>query len=236
MNLRQMLPSARVELLDPKAQRPSYRLLLQLLVARVQNAYNEANNTGRAWNIDDTTLQVSSGQDEYPLNVSNVGKILDVVYSDPNNVEGTEYQVPFHDVRDLVGDWRNYETASGIAFYYKQGQLYARVRPIPQTSVEYRVSFSVGSWADGAVLEDEPFLLAHHHYFVCGTALDALPAAQWYDNKDERGVKLNELQRTNLGTSLARRVGDYYKQFKLGISGLSVPRMTQRAEAYPIEG
>lgn len=234
MLLRQMLPAARVELLDPKPQKPSYRLLLQLAVARVQNALNEANNTHRAWAIGDTILSVSSGTDEYPLNVSGVGKILDVVYSDPLNIEGTERQIPFYDYSALVGDWRDGNTASGIAFYYKNSQLYARVRPIPQESADYRVSFNVGSWAEGAQLDDEPFLSAHHHYFVSGIAFDALPAAEWFAN-DEAGTKLNEIRRGNLGKSLERRVGDYYANFKLGIGGLTVPRNTMRVEAFSIE-
>lgn len=224
-----MLPAARVELLDPRPQKPSYRYLLQLAAAKVQNALNEANNTHRAWAIDDTTLSVVSGVEEYALNVQ-VGKILDVVYSDPTNVEGTERQVPFFDFTDMAGDWRGGETANGIAFYYKHGQLYARVRPIPQASKDYLVSFNVGSWAEGAALDDEPFLSAHHHYFVCDIARDALAAAEWSDDE-----KVNEQKRRALDISLTRRVEQYRPQFKLHLAGVTAPRMTQRFESHPIE-
>lgn len=234
-----MLPAARIELLEPRQQKPSYRHLLHIAVAVVQNALNEANNSNRAWTIGDTVLSVVSGVDEYTLNVQNIGKVMDVTASDPLNVEGTERQIPFADLSEMAGDWRGwgeYGGAARIAFYRRIGSnaLYARVRPIPTESQDYTVSYNVGSWADGAALDDEPFLMAHHHYFVASIAHDSLPAAEWYEN-DERGVKLNELRRNNLEGSLGRRVGQYHSQFKLAIAAVNVPRSTYRMEAYPIE-
>lgn len=227
-----MLPAARVELLEPKPQKPSYRLLLQLAVAKVQNALNEANNTHRAWAIDDTTLAVVSGVEEYPLNVSGVGKVLDVVSYDPTNIESTERQIPFYDLSEMNGDFRGTDGASRVTFFRRGGRdaLYARVRPIPTDTATYRVSFNIGSWSEGAALDDEPFLTAHHHYIVCDFARDALPGSEWFDDE-----KKNEARRKSLDVSLSRRVEKYYEQFKLGIASLTVPRNTMRVESHPIE-
>jgi hypothetical protein len=234
-SLRQMLPAARVELLEPRQQKPSYRHLLHIAVAVVQNALNEANNTHRAWAVDDTVLSVVAGVDEYTLNVANVGKVLDVTASDPLNVEGTERQIPFSDFADMAGDLRGvgeYGGAARIAFYRRGGSdvLYAKVRPIPTQSQDYTVSFNVGSWADGAALDDEPFLKAHHHYFVASIARDSLPAAEWFDDEAK-----NNGRRNNLELALSRRVEQYHAQFRLSIAALTVPRNTYRMEAFPIE-
>lgn len=244
MLLRHMLPAARVELLGPKPQKPSYRLLLQLATAKAQNALNEANNTHRAWAIDDVTLQTVSGQEEYEIGAG-IGKVLDVtnIIDQPSD-NYNEYQVPFYDLTQLADGWSTwggwndwgYVGATRIAFYRRSGldSLYARIRPVPQSGISYRVSFNIGSWSEGAALDDEPFLTAHHHYLVCDIARDALPAAEWFSD-DEAGEKRNQARRQALDTSLSRRVDQYYKQFKLGIAGLTVPRVTERMEAYSIE-
>jgi hypothetical protein len=238
LRLRDMLPAARVELLDPLPQKPGYRLLLQLAVGRVQNALNEANNTHRAWAIDETVLTLVAGVEDYELDVANIGKILDVVTYDPDDSNWREWQIPFFDLTEVSGndEWPSSDTFSGtqrISFFRRGGgdQVYARVRPIPQDSASYRVSFNVGSWSEGAALDDEPFLAAHHHYFVCDIARDALPGAEW--STDE---KRNDMKRKNLDLSLSRRVDQYYRQFKMSITGLTAPRNTYREEAYPIDG
>lgn len=230
-----MLPAARLELLEPRQQKPSYRYLLQIAVAVVQNALNEANNTHRAWAVGDTILSVVAGVDEYALNVANVGKVLDVTASDPSNVEGTERQIPFADFSDMAGDLRGagaYGGAAQIAFYRRGGggALYAKVRPIPTAAQDYTVSYNVGSWADGAALDDEPFLRAHHHYFVVAIARGALAAAEWFDNE-----KRNDARRNNLELSLRRRDEQYHAQFKLSVAAVNVSRNSYRMEAYPIE-
>lgn len=233
MQLRNIPASARVELLEPRAQKPSYRLLLQLAASRVQNALNEANNTHRAWAIDDVTLSVGSGEDEYLIPRTGIGKILDVttVYDTETMVES---QIPFYDIGEMSGDWSgwNYDNAKRMAFYRKKAtdSLYVRIRPMPSESQDYRITFTVGSWAEGAALDDTPFLEAHHHYIVCDVARDALPAAEWFDDEER-----NAIRRRNLDQSLSRRVEAYYKQFRLNIASLTVPRNSMRLEAFPIE-
>jgi len=229
VTITEMVAASRIELASPRAQKPSYRHLLHLSVGVVQSFFNRMANTGRAWTIGETVLSVSSGTDTCTLS-GNIGKVLDVVTYDPDNQEGTERQVPFHELSDLSGDFRG--LGASIAFYRKNGQdtLYAKVRPIPTENADYYVSYSVGAWAQDASLDDSPLLAQHHHLLVCQIARDALPAAEWSNDP-----KADDYKRQSLERSLSRRIESYERDFGQYIAGLNVPRITYREEAFAIE-
>lgn len=177
----------------------------------------------------ETTLQVSSGTSEYSLG-QNIGKVLDVVTYDTDNQEGTERSVAFHDLNELVGDLRGEDSI--IAFYRKGGQntLWAKVRPIPTESRAYYITYSIGSWAKDASLDDSPLLDQHHHLLVAQLARDALPATEWTTDP-----KADDYKRQALDRSLSRRIEQYEQDFKQYIASVNIPRITQRVEAFAIE-
>lgn len=234
MELSQILHAARIELVGPRAQAPSYRHLLHLGVSEIQSFFNRVANTGRAWTVGETTLTVSSGVDEYQLGQIGIGKVLDVVTFDPNNQEASERQVPFYDLNEVRGDYRGWEWpgASRIAFFRKDGydSLYARLRAIPTESRAYIVSYSIGTWPQDASLADSPLLSQHHHLIVCRVALAALPAAKWSEDP-----KADDYMRQSIERSLSRRIETYEKDFNLYIASVANPRNTMRYEAFPIE-
>lgn len=224
MEIRTMLEAARIELANPRAQQPSRRHLLHLSVGVIQSFLNRMTNTGRAWTVGETTLAVSSGSGDYSLGV-NIGKVLDVVTYEPDNQSGTEEAVAFGDLSNITGN-------SGIAFYRKGGNdtLWAKVRPIPTESRTYYITYSIGSWAHDASLDDSPLLEQHHPLLVCKLARAALPAARWSED-----AKADSFQRNDLRDGLDLRIGEYERDFKQYIASVNIPRMTQRAEAFAIE-
>lgn len=234
MKLRDLLHTARLELLEPRPQKPSYRHLLNLAVAVVQSRMNRLANTGRAWTVGDTTLQTVEGQSDYEIGEVGVGKVLDVTTLYPSGDYTSERQVAFFDLTDVIDEegW-NAGGARRIAFYRKggQGSLWARVRPVPDAAVDYSITFSTGTWAQDAVLDDSPFLREHHHLFACEIARDALPAAEWWSDEKE-----NRLRRAELFNALSRRVEQYGREFDLYVAALNAPRMTMRLEAFPVDG
>lgn len=225
----ELVEGARIELANPRAQRPSRRHLLHLSVGVIQSFLNRMANTGRAWTVGETTLQVSSGTGDYSLGV-NIGKVLDVVTYESDNQEGTERSIAFSDLSELVGDYRGGDSV--IAFYRKNAQdtLYAKLRPIPTESRAYYITYSIGSWAKDAALDDSPLLEQHHHLLVAQLARDALPATEWTTDP-----KADDFKRQALDRSLSRRIEGYENDFKLYIASVTIPRITQRMETYPIE-
>lgn len=231
-----MLAAARVELLDPKPQKPSYRHLLHLATAVVQARLNRVQNTGRAWAVGETVLTVSSGTADYTVSANGMGtlgKVLDVTTYDPSNQDLEERQVPFHDLADIADGWSEWgDGAARIAFYRKDGgsQLWARVRPVPTDSASYLVSYAIGNWASSADLSSSPLFAQFHHLFVSELAYVALPAASWVEDEAE-----NRLRRAELRTYLRERVSEQSKEFDRYIVSLAAPRNNYRVEAFAIE-
>lgn len=231
-----MLSAARVELLDPKPQKPSYRHLLHLATAVVQSRLNRVQNTGRAWAVGETTLTVQSGTADYTVSANGLGtlgKVLDVTTYDPAGDNPEERQIPFHDLSDISDGWDEWgDGASRIAFYRKGGsdQLWARVRPVPTDSARYTVSYAVGEWASRADLSSSPILSQFHSLFTAELAYVALPAAVWVEDEKE-----NRARRAELRTYLGERIAEQGKEFDRHIASLSAPRNNYRAEAFAIE-
>ncbi len=229
-----MLSAARVELLDPKPQKPSYRHLLHVGVGAIQRRLNRVQNTGRAWAVGETTLEVQSGAADYTLPAVGSGKVLDVVTYDPSNEGGGERQAPFHDLSDVSDGWNEWgEGAARIAFYRKggTGQLWARVRPAPTSSGSYRVLYSIGEWASRADLSGSPLLAQFHPLFVLEIAQAALPAAEWFADEKE-----NRLKRDELRSYFRERIAEQSKEFDVHAASLAAPRNTFRVEAFAIDG
>lgn len=226
MQLNQMLAAARTELADPRAQRPSYRYLLNKGVAVIQSAFNRLANTGRAWTVGETVLSVVSGVDEYSLDVAGIGKVLDVT-SIVNSENLTEQQIPFCDLTQIGDDGY---TSARVAFFRKDGldTLWAKVRPTPTTSETLTVRYSTGEWAAG--LDDSPMLVMHHHLFVAQIARASLAATEWTNDP-----KADSFKRDALDRSLSREIEVYERDFTQYIAAVNTPRITTRVEAFAIE-
>lgn len=205
MKLSSMLTNIRIRCGGPKAQAPSDRLLLLLLSSQLQNFATEANLSGRPWSVEEMNLEVTSGEEDYPLPIdASFGKPIQVrtVYpSDPGHIER---DIDFFDIGDLNFGWpfpKNFGSAGSLdsspnnaarlAFFRKGGQVYARVLPIPATSATYQILYQVGVYGETVPLEDIPILPEHHTLLEIRTSLAALPHCEWSDdraaNKDKRG-------------------------------------------------
>lgn len=239
MRLRDIPTSARIELLEPIAQRPSRRYLLQLATTNLQSFFNEITQTGRPWAVCDQpiVLTVASGQSEYLLPVGDEwGRPLDVTTMDPSNPSFIERQIPFFELADQKMDWnapRNAQTfidsaghtAQRMSFYKKGfgNDTYVSVWPVPQMSSQYRVLFSLGSWASEMSLDDSPLLTQHHSLLTIKTALDAVPGSAWFADEKE-----NRLRRGELKESLNARLPIHMDQFRRFVRNVTQPRMTMR--------
>jgi hypothetical protein len=234
-----MLEAARVELCEPREQQPSYRQLLNYGVAVWQQAYNQANNTGRSWAVTETILTAVPGSESVQVNGNSIGRIISVTTYDPTNPAWIERPVTFHDLGELTMDWLQPQNvgwwpstidgspanAVRIAFFRLNGlpQVYARILPMPQIAAQYRCYYQVGAWADSAALAQAPLFEQYHQMLICQIARDALPATRWSND-----VKADLVMRKELRESLQSRINEYLPEFKLYIASLTTPRRTMR--------
>lgn len=239
MRLRDIALGARVELLSPMPQRPDRRYLLQKSTFITQSFFNRLQQTGRPWAVCDNPLilTVNGGQDEYILPVGgDFGRPLDVFTTDTGNAAFSEQQVTFYELADRHLDWGGPSNAAFVmdsaghsaqrmCFFKKAftNDQWVSIHPVPQTSSQFKIIYSLGNWASEMALDDSPLLAQHHALLVCKTALDSVTAAAWWADERENRMRRNELK-----DSLSSQLPLYMKQFDEWARSITQPRMTYR--------
>ncbi len=227
---------------EPMPNQPSQRLVLNAVKRYTQSMFNRLSNTGKAWDIGETTLYVNQGQGEYQLNVdTSFGKPLRVTSQFPGQPGHIPRDVDFFEISNLNFNWEMPDngasymyapdgsncTAMRIAFLRKEGiadNVYVRVSPIPQASAEYAVMYSIGNWIDDAALTDTPVLTEHHQLFEVKAALSLLPSTRWWDDENE-----NRIKRKELAQSLLNDRAEFEPDFDRYIGSMRQDQMRTRA-------
>lgn len=205
-------------LLDPLEQKPSVKLKFGALLREFQNFTNELGNSSVNWTTQNFNLVVDGSTGDYLVSASNVGKILFVV----NDSITTPYPLEFTDLADLSSNWWYYNPiiaarpedynfapyGNQIAFYRKNGSLYAKVPTGLATTVS--VTAAMGDWSSNAQLNDSPVLSEYHHLPEIRAALSLRPIAEWGANEDR-----NQMMRRDLLDSLMMQESRVYSQFIL---------------------
>jgi hypothetical protein len=232
----QMINSVRGRLMQPRSQRPSDRDVYRSLLDHLKNLYNHLSNTGHTWEEYELTVTVSSGQSDYQLNDTRLGKPIIVFTKDDSDPSHIERTVPVFELQDLnfnwglpndIGtsmlDWNNKHSAWRIGYYRREGLPYVRFKPTPQDTAEYRVMYVIGNWADSAGLNDEPVLSEHHHLIEIRAAMSLLPFAEWDGSED-----LNMSRRKALAMSLSNDASIFSVEFELYARSLHGQMMNER--------
>lgn len=232
MNPGQMLTNIRIRCGTPRPQQPGDRTVLLLLSTSVQNFLTELNLTGRPWAVDETSLVVVVGQEDYVLSVGDsFGKPLQVRSVYPTNPGHIEQDIDFFDLGDLNFDWpfpKNFgaggswdgspNNMSRIAFFRRTGQnqAYARVIPIPQQSATYQILFQVGEYGTNQALEEALVLPEHHSLIELRTALALLPHCRWSDD-----TNADDKLRDQLAKSMLYTIRPLEKNFKAYVATMT---------------
>lgn len=212
-----------------------------ITIRQVQSFMNRLSNTGHAWDSDEMSVQVSSGQEEYTLNAGAAfGKPLLVVTSDPSNASHVERPIDFFEVQNIDLAWGlpndaaslfgrpdgSTHTAERMAFFRKNGNPTVRVKPLPQEAAEYKILYSIGNWVDAAGITDSPVLSEHHQLPETNIAIAALPHAAWFDDEKE-----NRIRRRELAEQLTDDRRQFDADFERYVLNLNQPQVTFRMGA-----
>lgn len=218
MNLRGMLSGVRIRARDPRPQQPTDRTLLRLLSGHVQNLLIEANIRGRYWAVDELEITVNPNVTEYPIGDENFGKPFEVLatYSDGR----PSHTVDFFEYGDMNFErsWPSYNATDPLwnipygdqrmAFYRKQGSLYARILQ-GTPAARYRILYQIGKFGDTTPLDEEIMLPEFYQLVEIRTAISALPHCEWDDNE-----ALNTTRRKELAMALIADEQRVYPLFK----------------------
>lgn len=209
MNVGQMLDNVRTRLGDCRAQKPSDRQILLHLTTNLQAFFNRLSISNKPWAVDELTLVVTPGNEDYALPIdSSFGKPIRVRTSYAANPSQIIRDIEFFELTDSNFDWNlpaNFgnlyynldgspNTAMRIAFYRRAGldQIYARIVPTPQLSATYVVLYQIGVYGETAALADVPVLPEHHSLIELWTTLSVLPIAEWYDAPADNSKRREE--------------------------------------------
>lgn len=201
-------------LLDPVEQKPNVKLKLDALIREFQNFYNELSNSSIPWTKDDFSVMVSGSQTDYLVSGGeNAGKILMVFDSNSNSLQ-------FVDLYDASLYWWGYtpiiaarpedynfaQVSDRIAFYRKNGSLYAKVPSALSTTLT--ITAATGAWAENVALGDSPVLREYHHLPEIRAARVLVPGAEWTTDANR-----NREMRQDLVTSLRDQETRVYDDF-----------------------
>jgi hypothetical protein len=222
------------ELLDePTPQRPSDRILFQLLGNQILHHQTQLQNSGAPWEVLNYTLQVSAGTEDYLVTAANFGKPFWVYWEDPTDPHQARVEIPFSLLqnadqfysgpRQVLQSNDNSPTAAVIAFYKQPDAFYARVTPIPGGSATFTVWYETApAFPDSQ--GSSPGLSPFHHLIRTQAAVAALPYCSWGnitpDALDPRIAAAWERRTKSLALSLTKQETQFQRQFDTYIGTL----------------
>lgn len=212
MNLRGMMSNIRVRCGGPRAQRPNDRTLLLLISTQVQNFLTEANLYGRNWAVDELQLTITPNQQDYQLATEGFGKPIEVRATYSGNPSYIDRDIDFYELGDLHFNWNapnniaqagsidgSPHTTDRVAFFRRNGNIYARIMPVPAQSATFTVLYQVGIFGETMALDEGILLPEHHALIELRTAVSALPHCEWSDDP-----RINADTRKELALTLER--------------------------------
>lgn len=220
------------ELLDfPKSQKPTDDQLYRATVRNFQQMYNRVANTGEAWSIGEKIVATNGSDDTFTISSEDsIGKILYI----SRITGGIETPVDFTDVQDLTFDWKQPEQQGWFAFAPQNaqkervallidagGSLKMQILPRPSASVQYRVRYSLGNWADKLSLEARPILAQFHQLFEIRSAKDALYMSEWEGLTREENIE----KRREIKPYLDEQEARFERDFEIYIREMTADRI-----------
>lgn len=230
------------ELLDePTPQKPSDRILFQLLGNQILHHQTQLQNSGAPWEVLDWTLTVSAGTEDYLVTAANFGKPFWVHTEDPTDPYSPRVDVPFSLLqnadqfysgpRRVHSTNNNQPTAAVITFYRQPDAFYARVTPVPGGSATYNVWYETAP-SFPASLGDAPGLSPFHHLIRIQAALAAIPYCAWGNIAAEalepRIAAAWERKAKALALSLGKQEEQFQRQFDTYIGTLMTAGVEDR--------
>lgn len=204
-----MASNTRLKMGEPRVQRPSGRAVLQAVVNKTQDLFNQLSDTGAAWSVDEIQFSVVAGQQDYLLPVTSYfGKPLQVLTYYPQNTSTIVRSIDFTVLNDMNYDWpypqnmANWigyadgtpNTAQRMAFFRKGGEdaMWVRVLPTPGLFATYTITYAIGGWADDAGIDSSPVINQFHPLIEAQSALSLLPQCEWSDSEPDNRIRRKE--------------------------------------------
>lgn len=203
MNVNQALEQVAELLAFPATQQPNVRQRLGAVLRERQNFYNELANSSVAWTMRETQL-LASGAGDFKVSGDGLGRVLFVTAIQG----GVPIPVGFTDAGDRTAEWQDlseYYTVNNvaslhnqpvIAFFRREGELFARVPSALAALGTLTITYATGSWAEAQPLTARPVLNEYEHLTTLRAARSLLPSCQWSDDPKSDMTRMQMLNQT----------------------------------------
>lgn len=224
--INQSVSRCRELLLDPMEQKPSVKQIFGAYLRAMTNFYNKLTNSSQSWSIREHTIVLTGGSNNDYLVTGDTGKVLFVTAQ--NN--GAPYPVEFTDLADASSYWWLYQPFAAarpedynyagapfqIAFFRKDGSLYARL-PYEYLSGEtLTITTSTGNWVNNIGIEQSAVLTEYHHVPEISAAFALIPGVRWTDD-----IVADERKADRLAISLGMQKAEVMEDFDIAKRSLT---------------
>jgi len=215
--------------------KPSLHQLFRQEISEEQDIVNETNNTGKPWATAEYQFNYTTNQSKYPINVSNFGKVLNVL-----KVTGNPYvpfvPVPFDDIAeqtygrimmDFYGVYGSIfpisETPEHMSFYRSgvmNSQYMVEIQPMPSSNWTYIVTYLPGYLGVDDPLSAAIQMPEHAELVRLRGATALLNYSSWYEDEQQ-----NRQKREDLAKGFAYQLDRKEALFSKYIRNINIPRM-----------
>lgn len=188
MTLNESISDVRQHLMEPRPDSPQLRQVMLKLQDCAQLLHLEAQNTSTAWDIATTEIVTVADQADYALTAADLGfgKDVRIITIDPGQPYHVQREIRRCDLQDIdqfySGPARALSlghSASVIAFYRQQGQVYAKLIPTPaEGGNRYEVWYET-DMPQMASVGDSPTMTPFQRYRNIKAAIALIPYCDW---------------------------------------------------------
>lgn len=222
MQISQNIALIRQRLLQPSPEVPPDHIILNVLLEKIADHQAQLSNTRQHWSVGTTPLSVSSGQEDYPIPVTDFGRPFLVYTTDASNTYHQRREVPFTLLQDAEFRYQGPQQSQSVthsavemAFFRlspSSPQWMVRLIPIPGTTATYEIMYEA-IYGDNPSLSDAPGLACFHHLIRVETAMSVLPSCGWGKIALEDDAERWEKRCTMLAQGFALDIAKYQRQF-----------------------
>lgn len=227
-----------VDLDHPDITAPNDDALFGKATDIAQLRHNQAQNSAVGWSVQHFELTTSPGKAEYLIPQGEAfGKPVRVHTIFPQERYHITRKIPVVDIQDVdeyyylgpeqapltgTGGGTNRHSAVAFQIYWKFGQPYFRIVPIPNETSQYRVWFETGVIPEPALADNLPVPDSYHRYLRISTSIAILSQCQWTrllgDDptriEPERAMRIMILRRRDLLDGLLKQEIEFRKEYE----------------------
>ncbi len=243
-NLYDLCANVRLDLSDPRANKPNDMQLLNAVSREIRTVKRHQTNTSNPWNFNDLIVTVTPNVATCLITAVDFGTPLAVISYAPSLATWIPRLIPIYQPQNMafnygqpvnLAGWWSWPsdgsqcTADRCAFYWRDNQAYIEFSPVPMLQAQYQVRYLQSANAiNSLALTATPVSNEDADIVQVRAAIALLPATEWMSGDTKEGRVVNAERRKDLAMSLSNTERELRRQFEAAQLQVQGDRLTQR--------